>query len=73
MDAIGVTHAHVCGHSYGGGVAQWMILDDRARIDRLALVASGGLGREVMLGLRLATFPVYGPLSHLWRCVLGHP
>ncbi len=61
MDQIGVAHAHVCGHSYGGGVAQWMLLDDPARVDRLALVAAGGLGREVMLGLRLATFPVYGP------------
>ena len=73
MDAIGVAHAHVCGHSYGGGVAQWMILDDRARIDRLALVASGGLGREVMLGLRLATVPVCGPLIAPLAMRLGTP
>ena len=45
------------GHSYGGGVAQWMLLAQRARVRRLALVASGGLGREVGLPLRLSTLP----------------
>jgi len=62
LDALRIESAHVCGHSYGGGVAQWMILEERARILRLALVSSGGLGRGVALGLRLASFPVYGPL-----------
>ena len=62
MRAVGTPRAYVCGHSYGGGVAQWMLLEHASRIARLALVAAGGLGREVMLGLRLATFPVYGPL-----------
>jgi pimeloyl-ACP methyl ester carboxylesterase len=60
MDAIGVPTAHVCAHSYGGGVAQWMVLEQRARIDRLALVSSGGLGREVALGMRFSAFPVLG-------------
>lgn len=46
------------GHSYGGGVAQWMLLGFRQRIRRLALVAAGGLGREVGLPLRLSTLPV---------------
>lgn len=45
------------GHSYGGGVAQWMLLAHRSRIRRLGLVASGGLGREVGLPLRLSTLP----------------
>jgi pimeloyl-ACP methyl ester carboxylesterase len=61
MDAIGVDRAHVVGHSYGGGVAQWMLLQHRQRFDRLALIASGGLGSEVGVGLRLAAFPVLGP------------
>jgi pimeloyl-ACP methyl ester carboxylesterase len=60
MKEIGVPHAHVCGHSYGGGVAQWMILEQRRRIDRLALVSPGGLGRQVALGMRFASFPVLG-------------
>jgi len=60
MGAIGVRRAHVCGHSFGGGIAQWMLLDHRKRVDRLALVAPGGLGLECGIGLRLATFPVLG-------------
>jgi pimeloyl-ACP methyl ester carboxylesterase len=45
------------GHSFGGGVAQVMLLECPARIRRLVLVASGGLGREVNLALRLASLP----------------
>jgi pimeloyl-ACP methyl ester carboxylesterase len=60
MEEIGVPRAHVCGHSYGGGIAQWMLLEQRPRIDRLALVSAGGLGREVGLWMRFATFPVLG-------------
>jgi len=64
MDAIGLDRAHVCGHSYGGGIAQWMLLQHRRRIDRLALTATGGLGREVGAVLRLATLPLAGPVLH---------
>jgi len=60
MESIGVEKAHFCGHSYGAGVAEWMVLEQRQRIDRLALVSAGGLGRQVALGLRLAAFPVLG-------------
>jgi pimeloyl-ACP methyl ester carboxylesterase len=62
LDALGVGTTSIVGHSYGGGVAQWMVLQRRARIERLALVSPGGLGRGVTLGLRLAAFPVLGPL-----------
>ena len=47
----------VVGHSYGGGVAQWLLLKCRARIRRLALLSSGGLGREVYPWLRIASVP----------------
>jgi len=58
MGAIGLAKAHVCGHSYGGGVAQCLVMAHRERVDRLALVASGGLGQEVALSLRLASLDV---------------
>lgn len=69
LDAIGVGRTSVVGHSFGGGVAQWMVLTRRARVDRLALVAPGGLGRSVTVGLRLASLPGLGrllaqPLMH---------
>jgi len=56
LDALGLDEVDVVGHSYGGGVAQYMLLLRPQRIRRLALVASGGLGREVSLELRLASF-----------------
>lgn len=61
MDAVGLPRAHFCGHSFGGGIAQWMVLAHRHRVDRLALVAAGGLGREVGAALRLATLPIAAP------------
>jgi pimeloyl-ACP methyl ester carboxylesterase len=62
LDAIGVQRTAVMGHSFGGGVAQWMVLAQRSRIDRLALLAPGGLGRTVNFGLRVSLFPVLGRL-----------
>jgi len=56
MEAQGLEDVDVVGHSYGGGVAQYMLLLVPQRIRRLALVAAGGLGREVSLELRLASF-----------------
>ena len=52
-----VGRADVVGHSFGGGVAQMILLHRPMRIRRLALVASGGLGREVAMSLRLASVP----------------
>jgi pimeloyl-ACP methyl ester carboxylesterase len=57
LEALGLDQVDMVGHSYGGGVAQHMLLRDRSRIRRLGLVAAGGLGREVALRLRLASLP----------------
>jgi pimeloyl-ACP methyl ester carboxylesterase len=57
LEALSLDDLDLVGHSYGGGVAQWMLLEHRSRIRRLALVAAGGLGREVGLALRLASIP----------------
>ncbi|HEY3355051.1 MAG TPA: alpha/beta fold hydrolase [Polyangia bacterium] len=73
MDAIGVARAHVCGHSFGGGIAQCMLLTHRARIDRLALVDAGGLGRELAVTMRLATVPLLGPLVTPFALRVGSP
>ncbi|HEY3355052.1 MAG TPA: alpha/beta fold hydrolase, partial [Polyangia bacterium] len=74
MEAIGLARAHVCGHSFGGGVAEYMLLPaHRARVDRLALVAAGGLGREVNVGMRLAAVPVLGPLVTPLALRVGSP
>lgn len=49
----------VVGHSYGGGVAQMLLLARPLRVRRLVLAASGGLGREVGFWLKFGTFPFF--------------
>jgi len=56
---LGLTRIDLVGHSYGGGVAQWLLLEQAARVRRLALESAGGLGREVGASLRWASFPFF--------------
>jgi pimeloyl-ACP methyl ester carboxylesterase len=57
LEQLGLDEIDLVGHSFGGGVAQWMLLAHGRRIRRLGLEAAGGLGREVGLSLRWASFP----------------
>ncbi len=55
--ALGHERATVVGHSLGGGVAMQLAYQFPERCERLVLVSSGGLGREVHPLLRAATLP----------------
>jgi pimeloyl-ACP methyl ester carboxylesterase len=55
--ALGYDRATVAGHSLGGGIAMQFAYQFPERVERLVLVASGGLGREVHPLLRAATLP----------------
>jgi pimeloyl-ACP methyl ester carboxylesterase len=55
--ALGHERATFVGHSLGGGVAMQLAYQFPERCERLVLVDSGGLGREVSLVLRAATLP----------------
>ena len=57
LEQLALPLVDVVGHSFGGGVAQMLLLECPQRIRRMVLVASGGLGREVGFWLKLATFP----------------
>jgi len=57
LAALGHDRASVVGHSLGGGVAMQMAYQFPERVERLALVSSGGLGREVNILLRAAVLP----------------
>ena len=57
LEAVGIEKADVVGHSFGGGVAQMLLLECSERIRRLVLVAAGGLGKGVGWPLRLASLP----------------
>lgn len=57
LEAIGIEQADVVGHSFGGGVAQMLLLECPNRVRRLVLLASGGLGKSVGWWLRVASLP----------------
>jgi pimeloyl-ACP methyl ester carboxylesterase len=55
--ALGHEHATFVGHSLGGGIVMQLFYLFPERCERIVLVDSGGLGREVSLLLRAATLP----------------
>ncbi|MDX6643816.1 MAG: hypothetical protein QOD76_1778 [Solirubrobacteraceae bacterium] len=57
LAAIGIDGATIVGHSLGGGVAMQFFYQFPQRTERMVLVSSGGLGREVSPLLRTAALP----------------
>ena len=57
LDRLGIERVTLVGHSLGGGIAMEFYYLFPERVERLVLVASGGLGREVNPILRSATLP----------------
>lgn len=58
MVTLGHESATFVGHSLGGGVVMQLSYQFPERCERLVLVDSGGLGRELNLLLRAATLPL---------------
>jgi len=57
LGVLGVERATMVGQSFGGGVALQLAYQHPECCERLVLVDSGGLGREVSWVLRLMTLP----------------
>ncbi len=57
LGALGIARASVVGQSFGGGVALQLAYQHPECCERLVLVDSGGLGREVSWMLRFMTLP----------------
>ncbi|TML36240.1 MAG: alpha/beta fold hydrolase [Actinobacteria bacterium] len=57
LASLGIDRATLVGHSLGGGVAMIFFYHFPQRTERLVLVSSGGLGREVSPLLRTAALP----------------
>ena len=57
LDRLGVERVTLVGHSLGGGISLEFCYLFPQRVERLVLVGSGGLGREVNPLLRSATLP----------------
>ncbi|HEU0028483.1 MAG TPA: alpha/beta hydrolase [Ktedonobacterales bacterium] len=73
LDALGLDQVDVLGHSMGGLTALGLALDHPARVSRLILVDSGGLGRTTPLDVRLffwlkpeRLFPLLGQRFMAW-------
>lgn len=57
MNELKIDRAHLVGNSMGGAVAYMAAVTAPDRVPSLSLLASGGLGRDVPLFLRLVTVP----------------
>ena len=64
LTTIGIERATVVGHSLGGGIAMQFFYQFPQRVERLALISSGGLGHEVSPMLRGAALP--GAATGIW-------
>jgi pimeloyl-ACP methyl ester carboxylesterase len=62
MKALDISKASLIGASAGGGVALTFALNFPELVDRLILVGSAGLGKEINFLLRIATLPGLGRL-----------
>ncbi len=57
LDVMNIGQATIVGQSFGGGVALQFAYQFPERCERLVLIDSGGLGRDVNWVLRLVTLP----------------
>ena len=57
LQAVGMERVTVVGHSLGGGIAMQFAYQFPEMVERLVLVGSGGLGREVSPLIRSAALP----------------
>lgn len=57
LSILGIRRASIVGHSLGGGIAMVFFWQFPERVERLALISSGGLGPEVSPLLRSAAVP----------------
>jgi pimeloyl-ACP methyl ester carboxylesterase len=64
LTTIGIDRATIVGHSLGGGIAMQFFYQFPQRVERLALISSGGLGHDVSPMLRGAALP--GAAAGIW-------
>jgi pimeloyl-ACP methyl ester carboxylesterase len=69
LATVGIERSTIVGHSLGGGVAMQFFYQFPQRVERIALISSGGLGPDVSPLLRGAALP--GASALLWAA--AHP
>lgn len=60
LSVLNIDHATVVGHSLGGGIAMQFTYQFPEFVERLVLVGTGGVTRDVSIALRLASLPMVG-------------
>ena len=60
LSVLGIDRANVVGHSLGGGIAMQFTYQFPEFVERLVLVGTGGVTRDVSIALRLASLPMVG-------------
>ncbi len=58
LAVLGIDRVTVVGHSYGGGVAMQFTYQYPELVERIVLVSSGGVAKDVSLRLRMAALPI---------------
>ena len=74
MSALGVTRAHICGHSMGGSIALTLAADKPELVEKLCVIDSACFPFEVPVKGRIPLIPVIGPFvfKHLYKRPLIH-
>ena len=67
QDALGIERSHVVGHSMGGWVASLLAYESPQRIDKLVLVASGGMATRNLASMTEFTPPSEAEIRKLAR------
>jgi len=62
IKALGIEKANLVGQSLGGGIALHYALKFPQKVNKLVLVGSAGLGKEVICALKLMSLPLLGEL-----------
>jgi EmrB/QacA subfamily drug resistance transporter len=65
LEVLGHHRVTIVGHSFGGGIAMSFAYKYPGRVRRMALISSGGFGREVHPLLRALSLPGAGPALRL--------
>lgn len=67
MDSLRLADAVLVGHSMGGAIAAEVAIDQPSRVRGLVLIGSAGLGAREGVALRLARWPLLGPVVLAFR------
>jgi pimeloyl-ACP methyl ester carboxylesterase len=73
LSVLDIDHVTVVGHSLGGGVAMQFAYQFPQMVDRLILVGSGGVTKDVNIALRFASLPMGSEALALLRLPLVLP